>query len=81
LSEDRKWSRRSGSWHELIKKKGLPQIGRTFETKDEAEAWTKVTESEVVRGVFVSHKEAENTTLSEALDRYLREVSILKRSH
>lgn len=34
----------------------------------------------MVRGVFVSLKEAENTTLSEALDRYEREVTIHKKN-
>ncbi|AFS53855.1 putative phage integrase [Leptospirillum ferriphilum ML-04] len=33
----------------------------------------------MVRGVFVSRKEAENTTLAEALDRYLQEVSSKKK--
>lgn len=66
--------KRSGAWQALVKRKGFAQIGRTFDTKAEAEAWAKVAESEMVRGVFVSRQEAENTTLSEALDRYEREV-------
>ena len=33
------------------------------------------------RGVFVSRKEAENTTLCEALDRYEKEVSVKKKGH
>ena len=73
--------KRSGSWQALVKKKGFGQIARTFDTKAEAEAWAKIIEAEMVRGVFVSRQEAENTTLSEALDRYLREVSVLKKSH
>ena len=66
--------KRSGSWQALVKKKGFGQIGRTFDTKAEAETWAKIVESEMVRGVFVTRNEAENTTLSEALDRYEREV-------
>ena len=66
--------KRSGSWQALVKKKGFGQIARTFNTKAEAEAWAKVTESEMTRGVFVTRKEAENTILAEALDRYEREV-------
>lgn len=58
--------RRSGAWQALVRKKGFGQISRTFDTKADAEAWAKVTESEMVRGIFVSLKEAENTTLSEA---------------
>jgi len=73
--------KRSGGWAVEIERKGFERISRTFDTKAEAEAWAKVTESEMVRGVFVSRQEAENTTLSEALDRYLREVSVLKKSH
>ena len=73
--------KRSGSWQALVKKKGFGQIARTFDTKAAAEAWAKVTEAELVRGVFVSRKEAENTTLSEALDRYEREVSSTKKGH
>ena len=73
--------KRSGSWQALVKKKGFGQIARTFDTKAAAEAWAKVTESEMVRGVFVSKKEAEITTLSEALDRYEREVSSSKKGH
>ncbi len=38
-------------------------------------------ESEIARGVFVSRTEAEGTTLSEALDRYLIEVSSQKKGH
>ena len=73
--------KRSGGWAVEIEKKGFARISRTFDTKAEAEAWAKVTESEMVRGVFVSRHEAENTTLSEALDRYLLEISVLKKSH
>ena len=65
--------KRSGSWQVLVRKKGFGQIGRTFDTKSEAETWAKIVESEMVRGVFVTRNEAENTTLSEALDRYERE--------
>lgn len=73
--------KRSGSWQALVKKKGFGQIARTFDTKGEAEAWAKITESEMTRGVFVTRKEAESTTLAEALDRYALEVSSQKKSH
>ena len=66
--------KRSGSWQGLVKKKGYGQISRTFDTKAEAEVWARQLEAEMDRGVFVSRAEAENTTLSEALDRYEREI-------
>ena len=66
--------KRSESWQALVKRKGFGQIARTFDTRADAEAWARLTEAEMLRGVFVTRKEAEGTTLSEALDRYEREV-------
>ena len=73
--------KRSGAWEASIEKKGFPRISRTFDTKGEAEIWAATVESEIGRGVYVSRKEAENTTLSEALDRYEREISSSKKGH
>lgn len=66
-------------WQVRIRKRGFPAQVKTFRTKSEAEAWAKVTESEMVRGVWQDRREAESTTLSEALDRYAREVSSTKK--
>ena len=50
-------------------------MARTFDLKTEAQVWAKQIESEMDRGVFVSRTEAEGTTLAEALERYLREIT------
>jgi integrase len=73
--------KRSGAWEATVQKKGIGRISRTFDTRTDAEAWAKITESELVRGVFIPRKEAESTTLSEALDRYEKEVSSAKKGH
>ena len=59
-------------WRVRVRIKGYPVQTRTFETRTDAEAWAKITESEMVRGVFISRKGAENTSLAEALERYER---------
>ena len=68
------FQKRSGSWRAIVTKKGFDRFTRTFDTKCEAEIWARAIENEMDRGIFVSRKEAESTTLSEALDRYEREV-------
>ena len=68
------FQQRSGNWRAIVKRNGHERITRTFDTKGEAEVWARSIENEMDRGVFVSRKEAENTTLSDALDRYEREV-------
>ena len=66
--------RRGSSWQVQVNRKGQARQSRTFDTKVDAEAWARQIENEMDRGVFVLRKEAENTTLCEALDRYSREV-------
>ena len=67
-------------WQAHIRRRGYPAQVRTFDTKTEAEAWAAMIESEIARGVFVSRTEAEATTLREALERYVTEISAKKRS-
>ena len=56
-----------------IRKRGYPVTCKTFETKARAEEWAREIESEMDKGGFVSRKEAESTTLAEALDRFIIE--------
>ncbi len=71
--------KRLDAWEVSINKKGFPRQSRTFATKADAEKWARQIEAEMDRGIFVSRKESEKTTLSEALDRYEREVTPLKK--
>lgn len=61
-------------WHVQIRRKGHPAQTRTLNTRADAEAWARDVESAMDKGVFRSTVEAEQTTLSAALDRYEREV-------
>ena len=71
--------KRLDAWEVSINKKSFPRQSRTFSNKADAEKWARQIEAEMDRGIFVSRKEAENTTLAEALDRYEREVTPLKK--
>ena len=68
-------SKRGRYWRAQIVRRGYPPQYRTFDTRAEAEAWTRGIETEMDRGVFLSRVESEQTTLAEALDRYQREIS------
>ena len=67
-------------WEARVRKRGQPVQCKTFTTRAKAESWSKQIESEMDRGVFVSRAEAENTTLAEALDRYMSEVLPTKKA-
>lgn len=67
-------------WQAQVRKKGHALQTKTFVTRADAEQWARAIEHEMDRGVFVSRAEAESTTLKELLERYLKEVTPLKKS-
>lgn len=62
-----------------VRRKGYPQQTKRFSTYEEADAWGKETEADMIRGTFVSRKEAERTTIKDALERYRREITPTKK--
>ncbi len=66
-------------WQAQARKKGQPLQTKTFETRALAEQWARAIEVEMDKGVFVSRAEAESTTLTELLERYLVEITPLKK--
>jgi len=66
-------------WQAQVRKRGHPLQTKTFETRAQAEQWARAIEVEMDKGVFVSRAEAESTTLEELLERYLAEVTPLKK--
>ncbi len=66
-------------WQAQVRKKGQSLQTKTFETRALAEQWARAIEVEMDKGVFVSRAEAESTTLKELLERYLDEITPLKK--
>jgi hypothetical protein len=50
-------------WEAQVRRNGYPAQRKTFETKADAQAWARMIESEIDRGIFVSRAEAERTAL------------------
>lgn len=45
-----------GQWEAQIRRKGYPAQRKTFETKSDAQAWARMVESEIARGICLSHR-------------------------
>jgi hypothetical protein len=58
-----------------VRRKGFPALTKTFESKEDGHRWAREVESEMDKGAYVSRSEAEQTTLSEGLERYAREIT------
>jgi len=65
--------RESGRWQAKVRRGDAAPISRTFRTQADAEAWARKQESEIERGVWRDGTEAESTTLTECLVRYIDE--------
>lgn len=70
----------SGTYKVQIRKAGIPAITKTCKTKTDAQKWARLIESEMDRGIFINRQEADRVTVAELIDRYIKEVTPLKRS-
>lgn len=48
----------SGTWKAQVRRIGLPVVSKTFNTRHDAEVWSRSVESDQDRGVFVNRSEA-----------------------
>lgn len=72
--------RGNSQWRAKVRKKGFSSLTKTFSKKALAERWARDVESSMDKGIFIDHREADQTTLSDILDRYEREVLPTKKS-
>ncbi len=69
----------TGKWKAIIRRKGWPTTSKTFRVKRDAEDWARSIEDEMVRRLYVNRAPAERMTVSEALERYLEEITPTKK--
>src|SRR5690606_41743486 len=73
------FEKRANGWRAQIRRKGYPSISATFPTRSEAERWAAEIEGDMSRARFVDTREAQQTTLGDALLRYRREITDFKK--
>ena len=60
-------------WQAKIRIKGQKTTSKTFTNRSNAEKWARQIESEMDRGIYISRKEAESTTFSDAINRFIKD--------
>lgn len=70
---------RNDRWQVMVRRKGQPAVTKTFTERRDAEAWARLIEVEIERGVFVDRSDADKITLGDVLKRYREEVTPLKK--
>ena len=71
--------KRNGRWHIDIRKKGFPNIYKSFLDLKDARKFAKDIESQMERNVFEDYSGASGTTLKEILIKYRDEKTVLKK--
>jgi hypothetical protein len=62
-------------WQGRVRRRGFPDVVKTFQSKGDAEKWARSLESDIDKGQFVKVSEAQRTTLGDVIARYLVEVT------
>ena len=62
-----------------VRRKGTPPQTATFSKLSEAKKWVQVTEAAIIEGRHFKTTEAKRHTLTDVIDRYMREVLPHKR--
>ena len=70
----------SGKWKAVVRRKGWPTASKTLRIKRDAEDWARRAEDEMVQGVFIQRTLSEKMSISDAFDRYNREVVPTKKN-
>ncbi len=70
---------RMGRWQARVSRKGYPPETNTFDSHEDAVKWARALETEMDRGLYVNKSTAEQLTLKDALGRYAKEVTPMKR--
>lgn len=65
----------------IIRRKGYPSQTKTFETRADAERWAREIEASLDTGYFRDRREVERTTLGQALQKYLEQITPKKKGH
>ena len=70
-----------GRWQAQVRRKGIPPRAKSFDAKTDAEKWARNLEAELDRcGNLPDTRLAEQMTVRELFERYLREITPQKRS-
>ena len=62
------------SWQTRVRRKGYPDITKSFNTRKDAERWARSVETSLDRGTYIDPTEAEKVTLGDLIDRYIKEA-------
>lgn len=71
--------KRGNGWRAQVRRRGYKTVSATFDTKRDAEIWASEVEAKMYRGKWQDADESSTTKLSEALQRYLTEITPSKK--
>ena len=68
-------------WQARVRRKGYPDITKSFTARQDAERWARGIETSLDRATYVDPTEAEKVTFSEVISRYIKEVLPYKKGY
>jgi integrase len=69
----------SNKWQAIVRRKGVASISNTFSTKLDADKWARQIEIQLDQGTYNLQPKKQEITVSDAIDRFAKEVTPLKK--
>ena len=69
-----------GKWEARIRRKGQPTLSKSFQSKQDAERWSRGVEAQIDRGTYCNTVLAERILFKEIITRYIHDVTQTTRS-
>ena len=73
--------RQGNSWQARVRRKGQPDLTKSFDTRQNAEQWARGVEASLDQGTYLDRTEAERVSLEELIGRYIIEVLPSMKGH
>ena len=66
--------KRAGRWQARVNQTNASPLVKTFDAKSDAERWARAIQRDIDLGTYLPRNQAETTTVSQLIERYLLEV-------
>jgi integrase len=71
--------KRGDKWQARVQRRSIPAQSKSFNTRADAEKWSRAVEREIDLGIYVVRSAAERSTVGDIIKRYFEEVTPTKR--
>ena len=67
---------RHGKWQARVQRKGQQPVSKSFQSKEDAQRWSRQIEAEINKGSYTNIALTERSLFKDVIERYVQEVTV-----